>query len=109
MTITLDWRGGMVRRRMAKAVANGIDRTMAQAVNYAKPTAPVVTGNYQGSIQFRPSKVSHDGNVRGEWGSYDTDYAIYIENRRPVLGDAARKAYPKFGGNVRREAKKLGF
>ena len=47
MTITLDWRGGMVRRRMSKAVANGMDKTMAQAVNYAKPTAPVLTGAYQ--------------------------------------------------------------
>ena len=109
MTITLDWRGGMVRRRMSKVVANGMDKTMAQAVNYAKPTAPVLTGAYQGSIAFRPSKVSHDGNVRGEWGSHSINYAIYIENRKEVLGNAARRAYPKFGDNVRREAKRLGF
>lgn len=76
--MALEWRGPQVTKKVMEAARKGIDATTAACVGQAKETAPVETATYQGSIQMRPARRQGD-RVVGYWGSYNCDYAWYIE------------------------------
>ena len=96
----LDWKGDEVKKRWLKAARQGIDETMAACVVEAMKNTPVVTGTLQGSEEFEKAVIRGDV-VSGRWGSYDVEYAFYVEvgaRGRPgknMLRDAADKEYPK--------------
>ena len=105
--MTLRWYGDRVQARLLEAIRQGIDETMAECVNKAKPKTPVLTGTLQGSIQFRPAEVKGD-SVSGVWGSFDVNYAIYVETgslgrpARNMLRSSAAEEYPRLIERIRR-------
>ena len=67
--------------------------TAADLVRIAKATHPprVITGTYQGSIQYRQP----DG-YRILFGSFQVDYARKLEDRYGVLGNTLPEAAERF-------------
>ena len=96
----LDWKGDQIKKRLLNAARQGIDETMADCVVEAMKNTPVDTTTLQGSEEFEKAVIRGDV-VSGRWGSYDVEYAFYVEvgaRGRPgenMLRDAADKEYPK--------------
>lgn len=119
----LDWRGEEVSRKIIAATKWGIDKVLSECVVQAKknwiraprgtPPGPpggfptVRTSALQGSIEMRPARETSDAII-GLWGSFDIDYAIYVETgtgkmgARPYLRPAADQHYPKLAGYIKR-------
>ena len=77
-TNRIDWKGAKVTKQLARAARRGLDETMAACVKAAIPNTPWITHTLQRSIKFEPAKVS-GSEVEADWGSFDANYAIYIE------------------------------
>lgn len=88
---TMSWRGDEVAGRVAAAAKLAVDATTAAAVTHAKQNHPWqnVTGTLEGSLQMRGAEIVSDGDIVGQWGSFDVEYAIFLE-----LGTAVMPAYP---------------
>lgn len=109
--MSLQWQGEQVDRRVIGAVLGGMDETMAACVVTAKqdyrPGHGLVTAVLQGSIQMRPAEMREDYAI-GYWGSFDVDYAIYVEMgtarmaAQGQLRKAADQHYPLLGERIRR-------
>ena len=105
--MALIWFGNRIKDKWLEAARQAIDETMADCVNTAKPLTPVRTGTLQGSERFEPAEVKGD-EVVGEWGSFDVNYAIYVETGsrgrfgRYMLRQAADQHYPELKENIRR-------
>ena len=108
----LFWKGDQIKDRLLNAARQGIDETMAAGVVEAKNNTPVVTGTLQGSIQFRPARIEGD-RVVGRWGSFDVNYAIYVETGtrgRPgvnMLRRAADQEEPKLLDRIRERYRRI--
>ena len=76
--MSLKWNGEEIKRKMIEAAKCGVDATTAACVRKAKGKVQVKTSTLQGSIQMRPAKVQGD-DVVGLWGSFNVNYAIYVE------------------------------
>jgi hypothetical protein len=74
----LVWHGKDITEKVVKAAKLSIDQTLAQCVLRAKKLVPVKTSALQGSIQMRAAERTSYG-ARGEWGSYNIKYAIFVE------------------------------
>lgn len=107
--MSLTWNGDAIQRKAIEATQWGIDQTMAVAVTGAKselyPGHGWQFGFLQGSLQLRPAVVV--GNVVvGLWGSFDINYAIFIEQGTGVftglgyLQNNADREYPKLAGRI---------
>ena len=109
MAARITWLGGEIRRRAQRAQAIGVNKIMSECVDHAKRNHPWTfrSGTLHGSIRIvrfaRPGK----GGVRGEWGSADVKYAIYLElgtsrmKPYPYLRPAADEWYPKLAAAIR--------
>jgi len=108
----VEWYGDKVASKMQKATAFGIDQTLAACVVNAKGNYyqghGLRTSTLQGSVQARPAEIRSTGDVVGYWGSFDVDYAIYIEKgtgriqAQRQLQNAADEEYPKLAERIRR-------
>ncbi len=107
MATQLRWRGAQVKDKLLRAAKDGIDETTAESVTEAKRIVPVDTSTLQGSIRFDPAQIGRN-KVVGEWGSFDVDYAIYVElgtykmRAQPYLRPTADREYPKLKGRIAR-------
>ena len=99
----LKWNGKQQKKRVQEAAKGAIDETMALCVGRSVSTVHVVTGVLQGGINFSPAEVQ-SGEVAGEWGVRDVNYAIYEEKLHPFLVPAADAYY---GGLPERIKKRL--
>ena len=82
----LEWNGEQVKAKVERATRVGIDQTTAACVIAAKnrlqPGRGYEYGTLKRSVQMRPAKKDALGLV-GLWGSFDVNYAIYIELGTP--------------------------
>ena len=107
MATQVEWRGAQVLDKLLKAVKDGIDETMAECVTEAVRIVPVDTTTLQGSLRVEPAEISRN-EVVGEWGSFDVDYAIYVElgtykmRAQPYLRPSADREYPHLKGRIAR-------
>lgn len=97
----LRWNGDKVLKEMLKATRFGIDDTTAECVRTAKPKTPVVTGTLQGSERATPA-VEQGNRVVGQWGSFDVNYALVVEQRVNMLRSSADEVYPKLRQNIKK-------
>ena len=104
--MTLEWNGQKVYNKTTLAIARAIDYTAVQCVRTAKPNTPVVTSTLQGSIKMKGAKITRSG-VRGLWGSFKPEYALYVERRRKMLTNATEKHYPKLYIRIIQEINKI--
>lgn len=109
--MSLEWRGPEVAERVRAASLAGIDETLAACVVTAKadyrPGHGLVTAALQGSVQMRPAEMQGDVGV-GLWGSFDIDYAIYVEMGTALMAaqaqlrHAADQHYPSLAERIAR-------
>ncbi len=80
-----DWRGEAVRKRMEKATAVGINRTMGECVALSKAnhTWQNRTGTAERSIRIYRSAVRVASQIRGWWGSVNVSYFKNLEFGSP--------------------------
>ena len=110
--MSLEWNGDTVKRKMIEAAKWGVDKTTSECVIEAKNRVPRVTSTLQGSIQMRPAKQQGD-DVVGIWGSFDVDYAIYVEmgtsrmSGTPYLRPSADSQYPRLSDRIKRKFAEL--
>jgi hypothetical protein len=77
----INWRGTEVADKVIAASALAIDQTTAAAVNQAKQHHQFAnqSGTLEGSLQMRPAELQGGGELVGLWGSFDVDYALWME------------------------------
>lgn len=101
------WKGDEVVAKVEAATKLAIDQTTAAAVNRAKSEHPWKnrTGTLEGSLQMRSARA--EGlQIRGEWGSFDVNYAIFLElgtanmPAMPYLRPAADAEYPRLAERI---------
>ena len=102
----LRWKGPQVLSKVRRCEKQGIDETMTDAVNEAKNTHPwqTDTGKLERSIRIVRAAVLRFKGFVGQWGSVDTDYAIFLElsDKWMWLRPAADKVYPNLARNIKR-------
>ncbi|MFA6318394.1 MAG: HK97-gp10 family putative phage morphogenesis protein [Elusimicrobiota bacterium] len=106
---TFEWHGDDIERKVRKAAAVGVQKTMTECVRYAKDNHEFKnrTAHLEGSVSIvNPASSSGSGPVWGRWGSASIVYAAFIEFgtslRRafPFLRPAAAVVYPKLAENI---------
>lgn len=98
----LKWYGDKILTDINHAVKKAMASVMSSCIGTAKAQHPpgVITTTFQGSIQQRPV-IERDGKKVGFWGSFDVDYAIYLElgtvhiPEYAPLRNAADRHYPE--------------
>lgn len=96
------WRGDAIKAKMNAAARKGIDSTTSECVITAKSDHPWQnrTGTAEGSIRMEPAEETMAGKIQGRWGSFDTDYFVFLElgtsfmQPMPSLRPAADEHYP---------------
>lgn len=110
--VKIDWRGKLTRKQVVRAVEQGMNMNLARCVQVAKSFTPVRTGILQGSIRMEPAKELHPGVVVGYFGSWDVNYALYVEkgtiymSGRHMLQRGADQVFPKLGDDVKNAFKR---
>lgn len=109
--MSFNWTGDALQARVITACKAGIDETMAACVSDAKQNYyeghGLITTMLQGSIMLRPAE-ERAGAVVGQWGSFDVNYARYVEEGtgrmtgQGQLQGAADKEYPKLAARIRK-------
>lgn len=102
------WEGDDLAKRVLEATRHGVDATTAACAQHAKSNHEWqnVSGIAEGSIRIEPAEVA-GSVVRGQWGSFDVNYFIFLElgtsvmNARPSLQPAAEAEYPKLPERIR--------
>lgn len=101
------WNGRKLAAKARAAQMIGIDQTMARCVIMAKTLVRIKTATLQGSLRFEPARPSA-GGVRGRWGSFDVNYALWQEigtskmSAKPYLRPAGDFEYGLLGVRIRR-------
>lgn len=106
---SLIWQGKAIEHRMVEAAKIGVDGTTAACVQHAKTNHPWTnrSGTLEGSIEMRPAKELAGMVVRGEWGSFMVNYALWLEIGTskmpafPYLRPAADSEYPELATRIR--------
>lgn len=102
----VSWRGPLVAARVRHAQIAGIDKTMGECIVEAKSLVHVDTATLQGSIRLEGARAS-GGGARGQWGSFDVNYALWQEVLPPHRGGkaylrpSADHNYPHLAGHIR--------
>ena len=105
--VKVDWKGKLTRKQVVRAVEQGMNVNLARAVNVAKPLTPVRTGILQGSIRMEPAKEVSPNVVAGYFGSWDVNYALYVEKGtiymrgHHMLTRAADEVFPELGKDIK--------
>lgn len=100
------WRGDQVKQVALGNARRAIDETTAACVHGAKSDHRWQnrTGTLEGSLQMRPATIV-GSRVRGRWGSFDVNYAIYLElrwgGRYRYLFPQADLHYPRLAARLR--------
>lgn len=78
---SIRWNGKAVKARMRKAMVDGVNKTMSDAVEHARRNHEWndQTGNLTRSIQVTKFAYSDEKGVVGQWGSTDVEYALIQE------------------------------
>lgn len=91
-------------RRVEKAQREAIDETTGAAVLVAQadlyPGHGLITGILQGSIKAEQARRRRQGFI-GRWGSFDANYAFYVERRYAFLRKAADIEYPRLAKRIK--------
>jgi hypothetical protein len=104
-----------VDEKVDRAIMNTIDRVHGRAVGYAKSRTPVRTGTAQGSIMFKAARRISRTLFRGEFGSYNVKYFIWLEigargrSGLYIIRRAADQAYAQINETFRDELRKQGL
>jgi hypothetical protein len=79
--VALEWNGREIARRIDAAQRIGINRTVSDAIVYAKRNHEWnnQTGTLEGSIQFAEYAHRVRDGWRAIWGSLDVSYALAME------------------------------
>ena len=103
--MSLKWNGPKVKKKLVASVKEGINKTMADCVSYAKDHHPGwknQTGTAEGSIRITQFAELDRGDVSGQWGSVGVDYFKYLElNHGSALRMSADTNYSKLKGYIR--------
>lgn len=75
---SLAWKGDLVLESTKQAAISGVEYTLQQAVDIAKPLTPVLTGRLQSSIDILDHAHDEGGVIKGSFGT-DVDYGIWVE------------------------------
>lgn len=100
------WRGPQVAARVRRAQIVGINKTLAECVVESKSLVHVDTATLQGSIRLEGARAEGNG-ARGQFGSWDTNYALWQEILSPGRGGkaylrpSADANYPHLAGHIR--------
>ena len=84
----LVWEGELIVAKAKAAAVIAVNQTMAKCVQMAKGLVRTDTTALQGSIRMEPATV-HMGGVKGTWGSFDINYALWQE-----IGTSVMSAQP---------------
>lgn len=117
--MALSWRGAEIAAKIEGASLLGVERTMADAVAYAKRNHGWEnrTGTEEGSLRIVDDAHSDGAAVTGTWGSADVNYTIFLEflageimgdtgwtrtrnGGSPFLRPSADANYPKLRGYI---------
>lgn len=106
------WDPDPVKRLVERATVRAMNHVMAECVTSAKGRLEaghhIVTATLHGSIRLQ-SPVKEHGNIVGHWGSFDVNYAIFLEkgtvhmSADPYLQPSADEHYLKLPGYMREE------
>lgn len=79
--MAVDWYGDKIRAKMKRAMAIGVNRTMAESVLYAKENHAFTnrTTTAEKSIRIQTMAKDMHGMITGIWGSMTTKYFKYLE------------------------------
>jgi len=104
----LDWRGAQVLSAVKEATKAAMNETTMKAVEAAHtqlyPGHGFITGLLHGSLKSEPA-TEEGGEISARWGSFDVNYALYIETRYGYLRYGADAEYP---GLAKRMVEHLG-
>lgn len=79
MSLKLVWKGKEVHNKVLLASARAGNSILADCVVAAKQKVSVQTTQLQGSIQMREMQMTGARELRGQFGSWATNYALYVE------------------------------
>lgn len=100
------WRGAAVAAHVRAAQIAGVNKTMGECITQAKGLVHVDTATLQGSIRLEGAQPDGNG-VRGQWGSFDVNYALWQEvlpagrGGKPYLRPSADTNYRNLAGHIR--------
>ena len=79
--MSVDWFGDKIKARIIRASIVGVNRTMGEAVMYAKQNHPFTnrTTTAEKSIRTQTPARNLAGVISGIWGSVTTKYFKYLE------------------------------
>ena len=105
--MTLKWLGPAVSERLARAQIQGVNATLAAAVNRAKRNHAWQnrTGTLEGSIGVLDFARAEGRGVRGNWGSRDVRYALIHELGGVIVPRKAKALVFEIDGEVVRVKK----
>lgn len=105
--MALEWLGPAVTKRLARAQIQGVNATLAAAVNHAKRNHDWQnrTGTLEGSIGVQDFARAEGRGVRGNWGSRDARYALIHELGGVIVPKKAKALVFEIGGEVVRVMK----
>ncbi|KKK89655.1 hypothetical protein LCGC14_2730940, partial [marine sediment metagenome] len=100
--MTLKWLGPAVSERLRQAQIQGVNATLAAAVNRAKRNHDWQnrTGTLEGSIGVLDFARAEGRGVRGNWGSRDVRYALIQELGGTIVPRRAKALVFEIGGEV---------
>lgn len=79
--MSVDWYGDKIKAKMNRAMAIGVNRTMAEAVLSAKENHAFTnrTTTAEKSIRIQTPAKDMQGMITGIWGSVSTKYFKFLE------------------------------
>lgn len=99
------------QKKVKRATARAIDRTMKEAAQQARRHHPgweTRTGTAERDIDIvAAAHASPAGEIMGQWGSIHAGYGGYLERKRDgAMRAAGRAVYPKLRDHLRKELRR---